>query len=52
MKKLLSMAIGTLMISFVAGSAWAVEFTSPVDVHTGPGESYPVVAQIPAGAKV
>ena len=47
-----SFAIAALMIGFGGGSALAAQFSSPADVHTGPGESYPVIAQIPADATV
>lgn len=36
----------------LGGEAFAAQFASPADVHTGPGENYPVIAQIPAGAQV
>jgi uncharacterized protein YraI len=36
----------------LGSAASAATFTSPVDVHRGPGESYRVIAQIPAGADV
>ena len=38
---------------FAAGSAFAkTPVTSPATVFSGPGSTYPVVAQIPAGAHV
>ena len=52
MKNWKSLAIASIVMSLLGGSAWAAQFSSPADVHTGPGESYPVIAQIPAGATV
>lgn len=52
MKTRLSLLVSTLMACGLAGSAEAAQFSSPADVHTGPGENYPVIAQIPAGAQV
>jgi uncharacterized protein YraI len=52
MKRIYSCGVAALTLCLVSASAAAATFTSPVDLHKGPGESYRVIGQIPAGADV